>query len=317
LLKTNPKPQMKTLKERKTGNKILFYVSITLIAFGTFNTVNSFAENESQIKTDASELDSRNVYTFEEQIMLAIIEKGLAQVGPIVGGAVGLGIQFARKKGLQISAEAEEYFVKSASTFVASQSRWIYEQTRDRRGYWKNNDVEYLNDIKKKYEEAKAANKDKTVVENLKKEIDKMENKHPEGLSYTLGLEARNRAIANLKTELQSDEFTKAAREMLEQNLVSLVEKTVSQNNKEIAEKSRKIIHDLTPLAIDSLLLPMKSKEDAQEKTTEIVNTAVDSIRKHFDFEEVSFDPNFLELAVKAELNKRIGNIINTGQTEK
>lgn len=307
LSKTNPKPQRKTLKERKIGNKILFYVSITLIAFGTFNIVNSFAENESQNKTDVS--DSRNTFTFEQQIIFAIIEKGLSQVGPIVGGAVGLGIKFARKKGLQISAEAEEYFVKSASTFVASQSRWIYEQMRDRREYWKNNDAEYLKDIKKKYEEAKAANQDKTVVEKLKKEIAKMENKHPEGLSYTLGMEARNRAIANLKTELQSDEFTKATREMLEQNLVSLVEKTVTQNNKEIAEKSCKIIHDLAPLAIDSLLLPMKSKEDAQEKTTEIVNTAVASIRKHFDFEEISFDENFLEIVVKAELNKRIGNI--------
>jgi len=307
-LSTDPKFKRRSLKERKIWDKILLYVSVSLIIFGTFNIVNSFAENESQNKTDTSNSNT-NTLTFEQQIIFALIEKGLSQVGPIVGGAVGLGIQFARKKGLQISAEAEEYFVKLASTFVASQSRWIYEQIRDRREYWKNNDVEYLKDIKKKYEETKATNQDKTVVENLKKEIDKMENKHPEGLSYTLGREARNRAIANLKTELQSDEFTKATREMLEQNLVSLVEKTVTQNNKEIAKKSRKIIHDLAPLAIDSLLLPMKSKKEAQEKTTEIVNTAVASIRKHFDFEEISFDKNFLEIVVKAELNKRIGNI--------
>jgi len=128
-------------------------------------------------------------------------------------------------------------------------------------------------------------------------------------LPYTLGKAARDRAIADLKVELKSDEFTKTTRKMLEDNLVSLVERTVTQNNKEITEKSRKIIHDLAPLAIESLLLPLKSKEDAQKTEKKIIEDAIASIRKHFDFEEISFDENYLDIVVKAELNKRIGNI--------
>lgn len=296
------------LKERKAWDKILLYVSISLIIFGTFNVVNTFAENESQNKTDGTNSNTQNL-TFEQQIIFALIEKGLSQVGPIVGGAVGLGIKFARKRGLQISAEAEEYTVKLASSFVASQSRWIYEQYRYRKDYWKQEDAKRIEELEKNLNTAKEERRGEDIIDCEKKLANA---KRPHSVPYTLGEKARDRAIADLKIELLSDEFTNIARDMLEKNLVSLVERTVTQNNKEITEKSRKIIHDLAPLAIDSLLLPMKSREEAHEKMTEIVNTAIASIRKHFDFEEMFFDENYLEIFVKAELNKRIGKIKST-----
>lgn len=293
------------LKERKVWDKILFYVSISLIIFGTFNVVNTFAENESQNKTDGTDSNTQNL-TFEQQIIFALIEKGLSQVGPIVGGAVGLGIKFARKKGLQISAEAEEYTVKLASSFVASQSRWIYEQYRYRKDYWEQEDTKEIEDLEKKLNTAK----DEWREDDVKDYEKKLANaKRTHSVPYTLGKAAKERAVADLKVELLSDEFTKTARDMLETNLVSLVERAVTQNNKEITEKSRKIIHELAPLAIESLLLPMQSKKEAHEKMAKIVDDAIDSIKKHFDFEQTFFDENYLQMVVKAELNKRIGNI--------
>lgn len=293
----------KTLKENKIRDKILLYLSISAILFGTFNIVNSYAANDTQ-NEKLSDPNSNDL-TFEQQIIFALIEKGLSQVGPIVGGAVGLGIKFARKKGLQISAEAEEYTVQLASSFVSSQSRWIYEQYRNK-GYWEENDKKYKKEIEYKLANAKKEHNEEDA-KKYQKELEKVTRQHR--LPYTLGKAARDRVITDLKVELQSDEFTKTTRKMLEDNLVSLVERTVTQNNKEITAKSRKIIHDLAPLAIESLLLPLKSKEDAQNAEKKIIEDAIDSIRKHFDFEEISFDENYLDIVVKAELNKRIGNI--------
>ena len=297
--------------KRKIRDKILFYLSISLILFGAFNIANSYAANEIQNETQ-NEIQNKKTspnsdaeLSFQEQIIFALIEKGLSQVGPIVGGAVGLGIQFARKKGLQISAEAEEYTVKLASSFVASQSRWIYEQSRNK-GYWEEKDKKYKKELEEKLEKAKKEHLQEDV-KNYEKDLEKVNRQHI--LPYTLGKAARDRAIADLKVELKSDEFTKTTRKMLEDNLVSLVERTVTQNNKEMTEKCRKIIHDLAPLAIESLLLPLKSKEDAQKTEKKIIKDAIASIRKHFDFEEIPFDENYLDIVVKAELNKRIGNI--------
>lgn len=300
ILTLSIKPKFK----RKIRDKILFYFSISLIIFGAFNIANSYAANETQNENNTSNSNTEKL-TFEEQIIFALIEKGLSQVGPIVGGAVGLGIQFARKKGLQISAEAEEYFVNLASTFVSSQSRWIYEQSRNR-GNWEEKDKKYKKEIEEKLANAKKEQNEQDI-KKYEKELEKMNRQH--ALPYTLGKAARDRVITDLKVELQSDEFTKTTRTMLEDNLVSLVERTVTQNNKEIAEKGRKIIHDLAPLAIESLLLPLKSKEDAQKVEKKIIEDAIDSVRKHFDFEEISFDENYLDMVVKAELNKKIGNI--------
>jgi len=94
---------------------------------------------------------------------------------------------------------------------------------------------------------------------------------------------------------------------MLEQNFDSLVERTVTQNNKELSERSRGMIHDIAPIIIDSLLLSIQSKEDAQRKKQEIIDEAMKSVKKHFDFEEIPYDRNFANMMLKAELNKRIG----------
>lgn len=249
------------------SDKLPVIISIALISFGTFNIINNaFAADE----ISKTELD------FTQTIILLIVEHFVTQIGPIVGGVVGLGIQFARKKGLQISAEAEEYLVKMTSSFVANQSKWMYEQLRDNPDKWE-------------YDE-------KTGSFHLPKK---------------LGEAAKKNVMEQLRVELRSDEFTKITRSMLEQNLDSLVERAVTQNNKELSERSRGMIHDIAPLIIDSLLLSIQSKENAQQKKQEIIDDAMKSIKKHFDYEEIPYDGNFASIMLKAELNKRIGNILS------
>ncbi len=64
-----------------------------------------------------------------------ILEQLLSTIGPVVAGAVSMEISFARKKGLQISADAEEYFVNSAKSFVENQGRYVFKQFADNPEY--------------------------------------------------------------------------------------------------------------------------------------------------------------------------------------
>ncbi len=249
--------------------KIFVAFAIFLIGFGTVNlTVNSFAQ-----ETEISEQDE----TLVEKIAFAIIERLLSEVGPIVGGAVMIGVQFARKKGLTISAEAEEYFVNSARSFVSEQSKWMYEELRDNRKHWE--------------------------------DLDAGKQRHESGLPKSIGQEAKKRVTERLLVELRSDEFTKATASLLRDNLDSLVERTVTEHNKDLAKKGREIIFDLAPLAVDAALLPLKTKEEIRAKSESITNSALASIKKSFDFEEIAYDNNLAEMTVKAVLRKKIDTV--------
>jgi len=255
---------------KSLGDKIMFCLFIVMIGFGTYNlAMDSFAQ-------ESPKDDYGDVW---EQLQDVLIKNVLGQVGPIVAGAVGMGFQFARTKGLAISAEAEEYFVNSAKTFVTSQSRWIYEQMRDNKGAWE--------------------------------ELDKKNGgqAHVGGTPKSLGRAARDRVVNDLMTELKSDEFTRVTRNMLKDNVVSLVERTVTENNKELSEKSKGLIESLAPLAVDAMLLPLQSKEEARQKSTEIIDSALKSIKKNLDYEEIPFDKDLAEVMIKSELFKRIGSI--------
>jgi hypothetical protein len=249
--------------------KIFVAASILLIGFGTINlAVNSFAQ-QTELPTQEESL--------AERIVFIIIERILSEVGPIVGGAVMIGVSFARKKGLAISAEAEEYFVNSARSFVSEQSRWMYEQLRDNRKHWEG--------------------------------LNGGQNVHEGGLPKSLGQEAKKRVIERLLVELRSDEFTKTTASLLRDNLDSLVERTVTEHNKEITARGREMIFELAPLAVEAALLPLKTKEEIPDKIDSIVNTALVAIKKRFDFEEIAYDNNLAELTIKAELRKKIDSL--------
>jgi len=81
-----------------------------------------------------------------------------------------------------------------------------------------------------------------------------------------------------------------------------------NKNNQELTERDRKLITDLAPLAIDSLLL-QKDKDTAKNQDNEIIKEAIKAIQKNFDFEEIQYDTNFAEMFVRAELYKKIGAV--------
>jgi hypothetical protein len=252
--------------------KIFVAAAILLIGFGTVNlALSSFAQQTELLTQEESLVD---------RIAFIIIERLLAEVGPIVGGAVMIGIQFARKKGLVISAEAEEYFVNSAKSFVSEQSKWMYEQLRDNRKHWEG--------------------------------LDAGQNVHEGGLPKSIGREAKKRVTERLLVELRSDEFTKATASLLRDNLDSLVERTVTSHNKELAVRGREIIFELAPLAVEAALLPLRTKEEIREKAQSIVDVALASIKKNFDFEEIPYDNNLAEMTIKAELRKKLDSLDST-----
>ncbi|MGQ0772725.1 MAG: hypothetical protein ACT4NT_08155 [Nitrososphaerota archaeon] len=246
--------------------KTFVFIAIILIGFGTWNLAQNGFAQQTEIQQDDD---------FSKKIAFIIIERLLAEVGPIVGGAVMIGTQFARKKGLAISAEAEEYFVKSTSSFVADQSRWIYEQLRDNKEHW------YALDAKQN------------------------QKSHEGGLPKSLGQEAKKRVIDSLIIELKSDEFTKKTASLLRENIVPLVERMVTENNRQLTSRGRQMIFELAPIAVEAAILPFKTRQEIYEKIESITDAALISIKKSFDFEEVAFDENLAKMTVKAELQKK------------
>ena len=119
------------IKKDHAVNKGILVVSIVLISFGTFNAINNvFAQSSSELSVKCFDSSGTETYCAKpmDLFLQNILEQFLSTVGPIVAGAVSMGISFARKKGLQISAEAEEYFVKSTKSFVENQSRYVFKQ---------------------------------------------------------------------------------------------------------------------------------------------------------------------------------------------
>ncbi|MFQ6095979.1 MAG: hypothetical protein ACE5NN_07535 [Candidatus Bathyarchaeia archaeon] len=240
----------------------MLYVAVILIGFGVFNLSTS---NLATAQQDGAGT------TPTTQLVDIIVERLISEIGPIVAGAVLIAIQFARKQGLRISAEAEEYFVNAAKSFVENQSRFLYKKIRDNPEY-----RDYL--VKGR-------------------------------IPPKLGKEALESVKEQLRVELQSDEFTRAARDMLDKNLETLIERYVTENKKELAEKGRRLLNELVPVAVDAALLSFDKPEDARKNKDKIIKEALESVAKTFDFEELLFSDDDATMRIKSELNRRIGGV--------
>jgi hypothetical protein len=240
----------------------LLFVGLALILFGAFN-----------LTTEALAQDSVGEQKPDDQndVVDTIVINLISQIGPIVAGFVSIGISFAKKQGLKISAEAEAYFVNSASSFVVNQGRFLYKTIRD--------NPEYLDDFKKGMIPAK------------------------------LKEEARNKVIEQLKTELHSDEFTKAAKSMLEENLVTLVERSFTEHKNHVAEKTRSMLKDLVPIAVNAALLGLKSPDEVTKQKEKIIEDVLEAVRKSFDLEDMLLPQDIATTHIKSELNKIVGSI--------
>lgn len=257
-----PKPSVSkqgisTLYPTARGKLVLIFFA-ALIVFGSYNMVSSYAQQ------DNTDKDLWKPKTIQEFIIVQL----LTQVGPITGGIVGIGIDYLRRRGIQISGEAEEYLVNFTSSLVARESKWIYEQLRDN----------------SKYRDSLSQGR----------------------LPLELGKEAKQRVFSHLNKMIDSKEFTGHARTILRDNLSEIIESAVAKNNKELTDRSRKLIREMAPLAVDSILLFAKDKDEIKNEKEKIINQAIESIKKSFDFEEIMFDRNFAEMFVKSTLQEKI-----------
>lgn len=247
------------MSESKTKHRIWIIISIGLISFGVINlSTNVFGQTMQE--------DNNNL-SFEQEIVFSIIENLLTVVAPIVIGAVRMGIQFARTKGLQISAEAEEYVVNQTQSFVDNQFRFMFKELK--------NNPEHIDAIKK--------------------------GKFPKELS--------RKALSNVKTqikkELESDEFTNVTRQMLLDNLDPLIERYVTKSKNERFAQASKILKELAPITIDSLLLSYKP-EEFDEKKDEIIKEATTKINNHLKEQLLLLPEDMIDTFVRADLRKAI-----------
>lgn len=259
------------LKKEQPINKGVLIISIALISFGSFNVFNNvFAQSSNEISVKCFDLNGNETYCAKPMDLFVqnILEQFLSTVGPIVAGAVSMGISFARKKGLQISADAEEYLVNSAKSFVDNQSRYVFKQFME--------NPEYREQLAK----------------------GKMPQK--------LGKEIFQNVKSQLLVEIKSDEFTKAARSMLTENMDSLIERTLSESKKELAQRTRKLLGEFVPLAVDSALLYVKEQEINDEQKREIVKKAIDMVAKNFDAEYIIMSANNAKMYIEAELKQKL-----------
>ena len=248
-----------TLGMLKTN--LLLFIGITLIAFGTINLA-----TEALAQSGTSEEQPK-----EQDVIDIILINLVSQIGPIVAGFVSIGIQFARKQGLKISAEAEEYFVKATESFVVNQSRFLYKQIRDNH--------EYLEDFKKGI-----------IPEKLK-------------------TDAKDNVIKQLKVELMSDEFTRTARQVLTDNLDNLVERVFTRHKTCIAERTKSMLKELVPVAVNAALLEFKDASEIKKEQEKIIQDVLDVIRKNFDLEDMLMPQDIAKTHIKAELNKAVGTV--------
>lgn len=242
--------------------KFLIIFGVVLLTFGSFNLItNSYGQNGEEEKNSNSEP------TFTDRI----IERLITEVMPILGGILSIGFSFLRKRGVQISAEAEKDFTNIALSVVQRQSKWIYEQLRDNPNY--------------------------------QKQLGKGR------IPPQLGKEAKEKVMYVLGDLLEDKRFTRATKSVIQQNLPELVERLVTKNNLTISERCLTLIEKLAPMTVDGILLNYKSKDDAQHDIDNIIKESIGAIKQYFNTEEIVFQEQSIDIHVKAHLNKKIGNV--------
>lgn len=256
------------------NNKLLILASL-LIIFGSVNyTSNVLAqpnlpENvECQILEDGSTIGQCPALdlNIQDRIILQILEQGLLGITPIIVGLVTIGLNYAKKRGLQISGDAEEYIVNSVRSFVDNQTRFLY------------------NNIKENYPDYYKQGK---IPENLGKDALKEVEKH-------------------LKIELDSDEFTSTARKMLLDNMNPLIERFVTESKTEQSKRAITLLQTLAPIAVDAMLLSYKDSDEAKKQKEKVIKDAREKILKYFESEFLLVSEDLIDMFVGAELKKKI-----------
>jgi len=265
---------MKTIF-REFTSKPLYLIAFALLAFGIINLSNNVlaqstlpAGVECQILQDGTTIgicpDSE--LTIWDRIILQILEQMFMVIAPIVTGVVTIGLQFAKKRGLQISGEAEDYIVKSVRSFVEKQSRFLYKE------------------IEKNYPDYFKKGK----------------------IPPDLGEKAKQQLIEDLKVELESDEFTNTARSMITKNLDPLIERFVTESKSDHIKRARELLKEITPLAVDAAIYSLKDTKDAKQKRDQAFDLAHQRIIEHLKNEFLLVSDDIIDMYVGAEMKKKL-----------
>jgi len=121
-----------------------------------------------------------------------------------------------------------------------------------------------------------------------------------------LGKEIFQNVKSQLLTEIKSDEFTKTTRNLLIENIDSLIERTLSETKKESAQRARNLFAEFVPLAVDSALLYVQEQEIDDKQKTEIVKKAMEMVAKNFDNEYIIMSAISAKMYIEAELAKKL-----------
>ncbi len=259
------------LLKEKTRYRVILFASILLISFGVFNmSTTIYAQT---IETSETEPKDWNRF-FQDTV-----EQILTTVAPVVGGAFALGMNYLRSKGLQISKEAEEYVIVAAQSVVKTQGRLLFDKVYENKELltaWGTGNL--TSDGKTSLKEA---------LEKYKKE-------------------ARDKAISDLTAEIKSSKFQKTAKSIVGDNVDSLIDRALTENEIDKAVRAKKILVELSDLAIDASFLYYDKKNLSIDDRNKIINDGIKIIAKNFDFESIVMVPDNAKLYLKSALSKKI-----------
>jgi virulence-associated protein VapD len=261
------------LKEKRK-NQIILIVSILLISFGTVNLSLNIYGQESQ-STQISDTEPKKW----ERVYQDVTEQLLTVALPYVGGALGIVIQWARSKGLQISKEAEEYIINASQSIVQNQSRILFNKVYENKELLAAWAIGTINDEGKK---------------ELKQELKKYQK------------EAKDKALSDLREEIKSSKFKKNAGTIVGDNLGTLIERTYTKNQADKAERAKKLLFELSSLAIDSALLYYDKKKITDQDKRDIIEKGIKAMAKNFDFESIILDVSNATMHLEADLSKKL-----------
>ena len=163
-----------------------------------------------------------------------------------------------------------DFLFDTAMSFVQTQGRFLYKEIRDNPKY------------------AKEFSKGRIPPE--------------------LGKKAKKNVTNQLEKELSSDRFKSIAVGTIQSGIDMLVERTVTENKKGTSEKSRKLLYEVVPIAVDAALLGYSNPKEINKNVKKIVNESIKSVEEFFDNEQLLFSNGVATMLIKSEISKRISN---------
>ena len=96
------------------------------------------------------------------------------------------------------------------------------------------------------------------------------------------------------------------ARKLVGDNLGTLIDRAFTKVQADKAERAKKLLLELSSLAVDSAILYYDRKTLSKEDKDKIVNSGIDILAKNFDFESIILDVSNAKMHLEAALTNKI-----------